>query len=39
MVTAALRSVFAQVKAAKIEAYWDGLASSLAESFPKATDL
>ena len=39
MVTAALRSVFAQEKAADIEARWDDLASSLAERFPKAADL
>jgi transposase-like protein len=34
MVTAALRSVFAKEKASEIEARWDDLASSLAESFP-----
>ena len=39
MVTAALRSVFAQEKAAEIEARWDDLASSLAERFPKAAEL
>ncbi|SBO42650.1 protein of unknown function [Cyanobium sp. NIES-981] len=39
MVTAALRSVFAQEKAAEIEARWDDLASSLAERFPRAADL
>ena len=39
MVTAALRSVFAQEKASEIEARWDDLASSLAERFPKAAEL
>jgi putative transposase len=39
MVTAALRSVFAQENAADIEARWDDLASSLAERFPKAAEL
>jgi putative transposase len=39
MVTAALRSVFAQEKAAEIEARWDDLASSLAERFPNAAKL
>ena len=39
MVTAALRSVFAQEKAAEIEARWDDLASSLAERFPRAAEL
>jgi putative transposase len=39
MVTAALRSVFAQEKASEIEARWDDLASSLAERFPRATEL
>ena len=39
MVTAALRSVFAQEKASEIEARWDDLASSLAERFPRAAEL
>ena len=39
MVTAALRSVFAQETAAEIESRWDDLAASLAERFPKATAL
>ena len=39
MVTAALRSVFAQETAAEIEARWDDLAASLAERFPKAAAL
>ncbi|MCP9941476.1 IS256 family transposase [Cyanobium sp. ATX 6E8] len=39
MVTAALRSVFAQEKASEIEARWDDLASSLVERFPKAAEL
>jgi transposase-like protein len=39
MVTAALRSVFAQEEAAEIEARWQDLASSLAERFPRAADL
>jgi transposase-like protein len=39
MVTAALRSVFAQESAAKILSRWDDLASSLAERFPKAAEL
>jgi len=39
MVTAALRSVFAQEKASEIEARWDDLASSLAERFPNAAEL
>ena len=39
MVTAALRSVCAQEEAAEIEARWEGLASSLAERFPRAVDL
>ena len=39
MVTAALRSVFAQEKASEIEARWDDLASSLAERFPNAAKL
>jgi putative transposase len=39
MVTAALRSVFAQEKVAEIEARWDDLASSLAERFPRAAEL
>jgi putative transposase len=39
MVTAALRSVFAQETSAVIEARWDNLAASLAECFPKAAPL
>jgi putative transposase len=39
MVTAALRSVFAQESAEEIESRWDDLAASLAESFPKAAAL
>ena len=39
MVTAALRSVFAQETAEEIEARWDDLAASLAERFPKAAAL
>jgi transposase-like protein len=39
MVTAALRSVFAQEKTGEIEARWDDLASSLVERFPKAAEL
>jgi putative transposase len=39
MVTAALRSVFAQETAAEIESRWDDLATSLAERFPKAAAL
>ena len=39
MVTAALRSVFAQEKVSEIEARWDDLASSLVERFPKAAEL
>ncbi|WP_255111800.1 transposase [Synechococcus sp. RedBA-s] len=39
MVTAALRSVFAQEKVAEIEARWADLASSLVERFPKAAEL
>jgi transposase-like protein len=39
MVTAALRSVFAQETAAEIEARWDDLAASLAERFPNAAAL
>jgi putative transposase len=39
MVTAALRSVFAQETFAEIEARWDDLAASLAERFPKAPAL
>jgi transposase-like protein len=35
MVTAALRSVFAQETAAEIQSRWDDLAASLAERFPK----
>jgi putative transposase len=39
MVTAALRSVFAQEAAEEIESRWDDLATSLAEHFPKAAAL
>jgi putative transposase len=39
MVTAALRSVFAQETVAEIESRWDDLAASLAECFPKAAAL
>ncbi|MEB3331273.1 MAG: transposase, partial [Synechococcaceae cyanobacterium] len=39
MVTAALRSVFAQETAAEIESRWDDLAASLAERLPKAAAL
>ena len=39
MVTAALRSVFAQETAEEIESRWDDLAASLAERFPKAAAL
>ena len=39
MVTAALRSVFAQETAAEILSRWDDLAASLAERFPKAAEL
>ena len=39
MVTAALRSVFAQESAEEIESRWDDLAASLAERFPRATEL
>jgi transposase-like protein len=39
MVTAALRSVFAQESAGEIESRWDDLAASLAERFPKAAAL
>jgi putative transposase len=39
MVTAALRSVFAQETAAEIKSRWDDLAASLAERFPKAAAL
>jgi putative transposase len=39
MVTAALRSVFAQEDASDILARWDDLAASLAERFPRATEL
>ncbi len=39
MVTAALRSVFAQESAAEILTRWDDLAASLAERFPKAAEL
>jgi transposase-like protein len=39
MVTAALRSVFAQEDASEIESLWDDLAASLAERFPRATEL
>jgi putative transposase len=39
VVTAALRSVFAQEDASEIESRWDDLAASLAERFPRATEL
>jgi transposase-like protein len=39
MVTAALRSVFAQADAGDILARWDDLATSLAERFPRAAEL
>ena len=39
IVTAALRSVFAQEDAGEILSRWDDLAASLAERFPKATEL
>ena len=39
MVTAALRSVFAQENAGEILTRWDDLAASLAERFPRATEL
>jgi hypothetical protein len=39
MVTAALRSVFAQENADEILSRWDDLAASLAERFPMATEL
>ncbi|MFN6354741.1 MAG: IS256 family transposase [Cyanobacteriota bacterium] len=39
MVTAALRSVFAQETAEEIASRWDELATSLAERFPKAAAL
>ena len=39
MVTAALRSVFAQEDATAILARWDDLATSLAERFPRAAEL
>jgi putative transposase len=39
MVTAALRSVFAQEEAVDILARWDDLAGSLAERFPRAAEL
>jgi transposase-like protein len=39
MVTAALRSVFAQENAGDILSRWDDLAVSLAEHFPKAAEL
>ena len=39
MVTAVLRSLFAQEKSTEIEARWDDLASSLAERFPRAAEL
>jgi hypothetical protein len=39
MVTAAMRSVFAQETAAEIESRWHDLAASLAERFPKAAAL
>ena len=39
MVTAALRSVFAQETASEILSRWDDLATSLAERFPRAAEL
>jgi transposase-like protein len=39
MVTAALRSVFAQEDTGEILTRWDDLAASLAERFPRATEL
>jgi transposase-like protein len=39
MVTAALRSMFTQETAEKIESRWDDLAASQAERFPKAAAL
>lgn len=39
MVTAALRSVFAQEDATEILTRWEDLAASLAERFPRATEL
>ena len=39
MVTAALRSVFAQESTAEILSRWDDLATSLAERFPRAAEL
>ncbi|MFM9101645.1 MAG: IS256 family transposase [Cyanobium sp.] len=39
MVTAALRSVFAQETEAELESRWDDLAASLVERFPKAAAL
>ena len=39
MVTAALRSVFAQENATEILTRWDDLAASLADRFPRATEL
>jgi putative transposase len=39
MVTAALRSVFAQESADEILSRWDDLAASLAERFPRAAEL
>jgi putative transposase len=39
MVTAALRSVFAQESADEIRSRWDDLAASLAERFPRAREL
>ena len=39
MVTAALRSVFAQESAAEIPSRWDDLAASLVDRFPKAAAL
>ena len=39
IVTAALRSVFAQEDASEIASRWDGLANSLAERFPRAPEL
>ena len=39
MVTAALRSVFAQADASEILSRWDDLATSLTERFPRAAEL
>jgi len=39
MVTAGLHSVFAQESADEIRSRWDDLAASLAERFPRASEL